>query len=66
MKVVLSTLGPLGMPMATQVVSRERADDPLYIPAIDQVRQGLDPQNPRTGSYLLKKHNWREDKRLFS
>ncbi len=43
-KVVLSTLDPLGMPLATQVVSGEKADDPLYIPAIDQVRQGLDQQ----------------------
>ena len=42
MKVVLSTLDPLGMPLATQVVSGEKADDPLYIPAIDQVRQGLE------------------------
>ena len=41
-KVVLSTLDPLGMPVATQVVSGEKADDPLYIPAIDQVRQGLE------------------------
>ena len=41
-KVVLSTLDPLGMPLATQVVSGEKADDPLYIPAIDQVRQGLE------------------------
>jgi transposase len=40
-KVVLSTLDPLGMPVATQVVSGEKADDPLYIPAIDQVRAGL-------------------------
>jgi transposase len=43
-KVVLSTLDPLGMPLATQVVSGEKADDPLYIPAIDQVRSGLDQQ----------------------
>ncbi len=41
-KVVLSTLDPLGMPVATQVVSGEKADDPLYIPAIDQVRHGLE------------------------
>ena len=40
-KVVLSTLDPLGMPVATQVVSGEKADDPLYIPAIDQVREGV-------------------------
>ena len=43
-KVVWSTLDPLGMPLATQVVSGEKADDPLYIPAIDQVRHGLDQQ----------------------
>lgn len=30
------------MPVATLVVSGEKADDPLYIPAIDQVRKGLD------------------------
>lgn len=40
-KVVLSTLDPLGMPLATDVVSGERADDPLYVPAIGQVREGL-------------------------
>lgn len=40
-KVVLSTLDPLGMPVATQVVAGDRADDPLYIPAIDQVRKGV-------------------------
>jgi transposase len=40
-KVVLSTLDPLGMPVVTQVVSGEKADDPLYIPAIDQVRDSV-------------------------
>lgn len=40
-KVMLSSLDPLGMPVATQVVSGEKADDPLYGPAITQVRQGL-------------------------
>jgi len=40
-KVVQSVLDPLGMPVATQVVSGEKADDPLYIPAIRQVRKGL-------------------------
>jgi len=40
-KVMLSSLDPFGMPVATQVVSGERADDPLYMPAIAQVRQGL-------------------------
>ena len=40
-KVMQSTLDPFGMPLVTQVVSGERADDRLYIPAIQQVRQGL-------------------------
>ncbi len=40
-KVMLATLDPLGMPLVTQVVSGEQADDPLYIPAIDQVRRSV-------------------------
>jgi len=40
-KVMVSTLDPLGMPLATQVVSGECADDPLYIPAIEQVSESL-------------------------
>ena len=43
-KVMLSTLDPLGLPVATQVVSGEQADDPLYIPAITQVRASLGRQ----------------------
>jgi transposase len=42
MKVMLSALDPMGMPVATQVVSGERADDKLYIPAIQQVSASLD------------------------
>jgi transposase len=41
-KVMLSALDPLGMPVATQVVAGDRADDPLYIPAIRQVSESLD------------------------
>lgn len=40
-KVMLSTLDPLGMPVATQVVSGEKADAPLYLPAIREVSAGL-------------------------
>jgi transposase len=40
-KVMISALDPLGMPIATQVVSGERADDPLYVPAIQQVQASL-------------------------
>lgn len=40
-KVLLATLDPLGMPAATEVLSGERADDQLYLPAIARVRGGL-------------------------
>jgi transposase len=40
-KVMLATLDPLGLAVGLQVVSGEQADDPLYIPAIDQVRQNV-------------------------
>lgn len=43
-KVVLSTLDPMGMPVATDVVSGQCADDPLYIPAIRRVHSGLQEQ----------------------
>jgi transposase len=42
LKVMLSALDPLGLPVATQIVSGERADDLLYIPAIEQVGASLD------------------------
>jgi transposase len=34
-------LDPLGMPLATDVVSGERADDPLYVPCIQRVQASL-------------------------
>src|SRR6266536_104345 len=39
--VMLATLDPLGLPLATEVLSGERADDPLYLPAIARVRACL-------------------------
>ncbi len=52
LKVMQAALDPLGMPLATLVVSGEKADDPpacacthadrLYIPAIQQAREGLE------------------------
>jgi transposase len=42
LKVMQAALDPLGMPLATLVASGETADDPLYIPAIQQVRKGLE------------------------
>ena len=40
-KVMMASLDPLGMPAATHVVSGENADDRLYIPIFDQVRETL-------------------------
>lgn len=40
-KVMQAVLDPLGMPLATDVVSGEKADDPLYIPCIERVQQSL-------------------------
>ena len=40
-KIMVSALDPLGMPVATDVVPGQRADDPLYVPAITRVREGL-------------------------
>ena len=41
LKVMLSALDPLGLPLVTQVVAGSAADDPLYLPAIKQVSQSL-------------------------
>jgi transposase len=40
-KVMLSSLDPLGLPVAVDVLCGNRADDPLYIPAVRRVRQSL-------------------------
>jgi transposase len=40
-KVLIGSLDPLGMPLATDVLSGERADDGLYISIIERVRTGL-------------------------
>lgn len=44
-KLMTGSLDPLGMPLATAVVSGERADDGLYGPIIDRLEGGLN----RTG-----------------
>jgi transposase len=41
LKVMLGSLDPLGMPLATDVLSGERADDGLYIPLIKRIEAGL-------------------------
>jgi transposase len=40
-KVMQAVLDPLGMPVATDVVSGERADDPLYLPCIKRVQASI-------------------------
>jgi transposase len=40
-KVMMGSLDPLGLPLATDVLSGERADDGLYIPLIQRIRTGL-------------------------
>lgn len=40
-KVMQAVLDPLGMPLATDVVSGERADDPLYVPCIQRVQESI-------------------------
>lgn len=40
-KVMQAVLDPVGMPLATDVVSGERADDPLYVPCIERVQASI-------------------------
>src|SRR5499427_376565 len=40
-KVMQAVLDPFGMPLATDVVSGERADDPLYVPWIERVQMSV-------------------------
>jgi transposase len=41
LKLVLASLDPLGIPLASEVLSGEQADDPVYLPIIARVRSGL-------------------------
>ena len=43
-KVMIGTLDPLGMPLATDVVSGERADDGLYVPIIERIHKALEKE----------------------
>lgn len=40
-KIMLSSLDPLGMPIATEIVAGNQADDNLYIPAVRRVKETL-------------------------
>src|SRR2546428_7368517 len=39
--VMMGALDPLGMPLSTDVLSGERADDGLYIPLMERIRRGV-------------------------
>ena len=41
-KVMVAALDPLGLPLVSQVVAGNVADDPLYIPAVDRVLKIID------------------------
>jgi transposase len=41
-KVLLATLDPLALPLVTQILPGNAADDPQYLPAVEQVRACLD------------------------
>ena len=41
-KVMVAALDPLGLPLVTQVVAGDQADDPLYIPAVERVLEIVD------------------------
>jgi len=40
-KVMMGSLDPVGMPLSTDVLSGERADDGLYLPLIERMRSGV-------------------------
>ena len=40
-KVMMGSLDPLGMPLSTDVLSGERADDGLYLPLMERIRTGM-------------------------
>jgi len=41
-KVMVAALDPLGLPLVTEVVAGNQADDPLYVPAVDRVLRIID------------------------
>jgi transposase len=67
--VMMGSLDPLGMPLATDVLSGERADDGLYIPIIERIRRGLNKTGLlfvgdckmsalETRAYLARHQDW--------
>ena len=40
-KIMLATLDPLGLPIASEILSGNRSDDGLYVPAVEEVRKTI-------------------------
>jgi transposase len=68
-KINLSVLDPLGLPLTTTVVAGQQADDPLYVPEIKRVQQSLGYQGVtyigdskmaalQTRAYVVKSQNF--------
>ncbi len=68
-KVMIGSLDPMGMPLSTDVVSGERADDGLYLPILERIRTGLQTTGLLfvgdckmsaldTRAYLARHHDW--------
>src|SRR6266567_2129440 len=68
-KVMMGSLDPMGMPLATDVLSGERADDGLDIPLIERIRSGLNKTGLlfvgdwkmsalETRAYLARHQDW--------
>src|SRR5713226_5781580 len=66
---MMGSLDPLGMPLATDVLSGERADDGLYLPIIERIRTGLNKTGLlfvgdgkmsalETRTYLARHQDW--------
>jgi len=47
LKVMMGSLDPLGMPLSTDVLSGERADDGVYMPVRERIRRGLNKSGLR-------------------
>jgi hypothetical protein len=49
-QVILAGLDPVGMPLGTDVIAGEQADDPVFLPIIACMREGLDKSGVLEGT----------------
>ena len=56
---MMSSLEPLGLPLATAVVPGHHADDPLHLPAVRQVRASLGQGGDCCTWGIVKWRRWR-------